>query len=78
MMNDWKEVCEAAGFEPRKMSPIDVYELGGRIIHDPVIRILKGPVAQANGGIVEMGTTAELLKKMSDVDRAALRDRVTQ
>jgi hypothetical protein len=75
-MNDWKEVCEAAGFEPRKMSPIDVYELGGRIIHDPVIRILKGPVAQANGGLVEMGTTVALLKQMSEADRAALRERV--
>jgi hypothetical protein len=43
-VQDWLELCSAAGFQTKQMKPLDVYQLAGRIIQDGYL----AKIAEAN------------------------------
>ena len=63
------ELVVAAGFDAKKLSLIQVYDLGGRIIHDEELR--REMVAAGNPL-----DRAQILRCMHPADLAALRDRI--
>jgi hypothetical protein len=68
------ELVVAAGFDAKKLSLLDVYEIGGRIIHDEQLRREFVSNGFVNG--CPAIDRAEIIRGMSEADRAALRARV--
>jgi hypothetical protein len=77
MVKDWMAIVAAAGFDPMKMSTEQLYEISGKIIHDPVIGQRKLEIARAGNGVIEKGTTEKILRSMTAAERTALRERVS-
>ena len=76
-LKDWTQLCDAAGFEVKKLTAIDAYQIAGRIIHDPAVKKRKLEIARATGqSVLRMGTTIKILRNMSAADLTALRERV--
>jgi hypothetical protein len=65
------ELVTAAGFDPSKLSLIELYDIGGRIIHDEQLR----REMLAAGNPLDR---VRILRCMHKSDLAALRDRVKQ
>jgi hypothetical protein len=68
------ELVVAAGFDAKKLSLTEVYDVGGRIIHDEQLRREFVSNGFVNG--CPAIDRAEIIRGMSEADRAALRARV--
>lgn len=65
-ISDWVAIVEAAGFDARQMTAIDAFQLAGTIMRD----------LRANG--YRGGGSVEHLKKFSEEQKRALRERITR
>jgi hypothetical protein len=74
-MTDWIELCSACGFNVRRMSAMEIYKLGGRIIEDEVLRMLCLPFIE--NGTLTKGTRQKVMASMSEADLLQLRIRVS-
>jgi hypothetical protein len=74
-LKEWIELCDAAGFDTRRMSAMEVYKMGGRIIADEILRMLCLPFIENN--ILKKGTREKVMGLMSEADLVQLRIRVS-
>jgi hypothetical protein len=74
-MTEWIELCGAAGFNVRRMTAMEIYNLGGRIIADEILRMLCLPFMENN--VLKKGTREKVLSLMSEADLVQLRIRVS-
>jgi hypothetical protein len=75
-MLDWANLCDAAGFNIRQLTPPEVYAFSQKIIQDEPLRQACMPFL--NLSVLPKGTRADILRRLwSDDQRAQLRERVT-
>ena len=72
MMN-WFELVQAAGINARRLDPMTVHLIAGRILNDPVIVARK--LIFAEGSQIPVGSAARVVHAMSELEREQLRDR---
>ena len=69
----WVEIAEAAGFDCRQLTAIDVFELGGKIMRDPVVHERR--LAARNGAFI--GDVATAVNSLTPIEKVELRKRIT-
>ena len=75
-MLDWANLCDAAGFNIGKLTPMEVYETSQKIITDEPLRQACMPFL--NLSVLPKGTRADILRRhWSEDQRARLRERIT-
>lgn len=72
------ELLRAAGFDGGNLEPFQAFQIAGAIERDPVIfkLTLALPRDREFPAVIPMGATLQVLKKMSNVQRVELRERI--
>jgi hypothetical protein len=76
-MFEYFELLQIAGIDPKGLDALEIMQISGRIIHDPLIRQRKAAMVSGTGnGVLPDDADEQIIKSMPDAERAALRKRV--
>jgi hypothetical protein len=76
-MFEYFELLQIVGIDPKGLDPLEIIQIAGRIIHDPLIRKRKAAMVSGTGNaLLPSDADEQIIKSMPDAERAALRKRV--
>jgi hypothetical protein len=73
-LSPYVELCAAVGLNPRQMEPMDIYLMGGNIIHDRTLT--QHSLKYLEGSILPADARLRALSDMTVEEVSALRARV--
>jgi hypothetical protein len=73
-MMTWFDLVRAAGIDARRLDPLTVHTLAGKILSDSVVKERKLKFLQ--GCVLPTGSAQRVVREMSEQERAELRDRI--
>jgi hypothetical protein len=71
---EWVDVVNATGIKAGRLDMGTVYLLAGKVIHDPVVVERKRKCAV--NGVIPTGSSAEVVRAMTESEREQLRRRI--
>jgi len=77
-MMDWFELVRAAGIDAKKLDPMTVHQLGGNIIHDPVVKERKMKYLGTGEcrSVLPADSPLKVVREMTEFEREGLRQRI--